>query len=153
MHIKPEERRLNEHLMSYWESLVKDGDLPGENDIDPKYIDYLWPHCFLIQIRDLHHTHQHGIFTYLGEAIIEAYENGEIEYGIDGLVSPDIDTLKDFFEIIEKTKTPMRLEKKVQLSGNCYLAFRQILLPLADKNGNIFSILGRAGWKRMDDGE
>ncbi len=48
--------------------------MPAEQDIDPDDIRDLWDSCFLIRVKDLGKADYN--YTYLGEAIIEAYHHG-----------------------------------------------------------------------------
>jgi hypothetical protein len=132
------ERRLTLRLVTYWEHVRGARLMPHENDIDPDAISDLWPHCFLVQMRDVVKTDYN--YTYLGPAIFEAY-NGDLIHDHDcPLVSPNASKLELHYAEVVATARPVLEENEfVNLSGQRVL-FRQCMLPLGtgDRVESIF---------------
>lgn len=122
------ERRLTLRLLGYWERLRRGRLMPTENDINPEDIDDLWDYCFLVQVRDM--TKEDYNYTYLGNAIVEAYRAGLSEDEPAGMISPAAGKMAPNYAKILETKQPIMQEGEFANLRGQTVKFRQCLLPL-----------------------
>ena len=123
------ERRLTSRLLLYWQNKARSGLMPQEEDIDPEMLGDLWPKCFLIQTFDIKHR-QDMNFTYLGQEIIDAYQDGMMSEGQHVLISPNASKLSLSFKQVMESVAPVVAEGEfLSLSGRV-VRYRQCLLPL-----------------------
>jgi len=138
-----EYNRLTDVLLGYWDDLKGDRDIPLENDVNPEDLDSNWDSCFLA-----HLLPQGGYrYSYLGKNLIEAYGNDVEEEEIDFLVSPDGHRTVEKFDQTIKEKRPISDKGEFVNSKKLLIKYRQLLLPLADFEGNVSYILGGMKWK------
>src|ERR1700761_8086466 len=119
------ERRITLRLLGYWERLRKDRDMPTEQDIDPEDIHDLWDSCFLIHVKDLEKSGYN--YTYLGQAIEEAYQGG-LSSADPALVSPHASKLSVCYAQIAQTRKPVVDEGEFVNQRNETVKYRQCLL-------------------------
>src|SRR4051812_42763706 len=122
------ERRITLRLLAYWERLRADRQMPREQDIDPDDIRDLWDNCFLIQVKDLGKADYN--YTYLGEAIRNAYRFGLSESDPGGLLSPNAGKLAGGYRKVVATGKPLLEEGEFRNLHNEIIRYRQCLLPL-----------------------
>ncbi|MBA4274181.1 MAG: hypothetical protein C0436_00865 [Alphaproteobacteria bacterium] len=139
------ERRLTERLLTYWQAMAKHGLMPREEDIDPEALGDLWPKCFLIQTFDIKHRRDMN-FTYLGQEIIDAYQDGMMNEGQNVLVSPNASKLAlSFHQVMESTAPVVAEGEFLALSGRV-VRYRQCLLPLGEGD-DVQAIFGGMSFK------
>ncbi len=140
------ERRMPNRLIRYWDELRGGKLYPMENDIDPDAVADLWPHCFLVQVRDI--IHDDGNYTYLGEAIRKAFAAGLDGEGCRQIISPNYRDLGHNFTTILQEQRPIMQEGEFKNLRNKSVLFRQCMLPLG-VNGTegIAAILGCMAFK------
>lgn len=139
------ERRITLRLLAYWEKLRGDRPMPREEDINPDDIADLWDSCFLIHVKDL--IQQDYNYTYLGQAIIDAYTSGfSADDPNEGLVSPNAGKLAHSYARVIATMKPVLEEGEFKNAHNDTVKYRQCLLPLGD-DGEIKAIFGGMRFK------
>ncbi|MFO1241627.1 MAG: PAS domain-containing protein [Rickettsiales bacterium] len=139
------ERRMNKRLFNYWNALRGTRRYPTEDELDPSHIDSLWSQCFLMQTRDIEKVRFYN-YTYVGQVIVQAYNNGELTDKIPGMVSLDANHLAREFDEVIRTGQPKWLHGEHEI-GSKLLLFEQCLLPLGAADGKVHSILGRLGFR------
>jgi hypothetical protein len=123
------ERRITQRVHDYWASLCRGRRMPEESDIDPEQLGDDWPHCFLLQTRDIHHI-EHFNFTYLGEGIVDAYAHAGIDPENLYMVGPNAFYLAPQFLRVVKTMQPMFDENQFVNACGRTVRYRQCLLPI-----------------------
>ncbi len=141
-----QERRASGRLRQYWEQLRGDADFPGEEAIDPQALRDFWDNCFLIQRRDIELVPFYN-YTYIGGAIIRAYEAGVIPMGIPGLVTLDPSSLSGEYQRVIATRQPVDTEGIWQIDRESELRFRQTMIPLGNQEGEMIAILGQMNFR------
>lgn len=124
------ERRQSLKLIYYWDHLRGDRQMPMEDDIDTDHevIRDIWDHCFVVQVRDL--TNHEFNYTYLGPAIVDAYQ-GELEgLGHANMVSLSASKLMSAYQEVMDTKRPVIYSGEFDTGKSSLVKFRQCLLPL-----------------------
>lgn len=125
------ERRITLRLLAYWEKLRGERDMPTEEDIDPDDIQDLWDSCFLIHVKDLAKPDYN--YTYLGQAIIDAYRYGLSDDEETGLISPNAGKLANGYNQVVITAKPLLEEGEFRNLNNQIVKYRQCLLPLGEE--------------------
>jgi len=143
----PGSQRINERLLEYWIHKKSDRAFPLEGDIDPEEIGEVWSSCFLVR-SEPHLTHGFQ-YTYLGEALIEAYgddfSNREV---CERLVYPTSLPLVHKFEEVCKTKMPVTEESEFVNTKGMLIKFRSCMVPLGKENTHeVGFVLGGMKWK------
>lgn len=119
--------------------------MPREEDIDPEVLGDLWPKCFLIQTFDIKHRRDMN-FTYLGQEIIDAYQDGMMNEGQHMLISPNASKLALSFQQVMQAVAPVVAEGEfLSLSGRI-VRYRQCLLPLG-RGEEVDAIFGGMSFK------
>lgn len=142
------ERRITRRIYLYWDSICRGRPMPEENDIDPGVIGEDWPHCFVLQTRDIDHIEEFN-FTYLGEGILRAYQHASLDPNNLFLIGPNAFHLAPHFLHVVTTGTPLIDHNHFYTDNGQRVLFRQCLLPLG-KNGKVEAIFGAALFK-MDN--
>ncbi len=124
------ERRITLRLLAYWEKLRGERPMPAEAEINPADIEDLWDHCLLVRIEDLEKEGYN--YTYLGEAIINAYRHGLSQSDPASSVSPNADTLSHSYARVIATRKPVMEEGEFYNLRNEQVKYRQVLLPLGE---------------------
>jgi hypothetical protein len=135
------ERRMTQRVMKYWESLCRGRVMPDECDIDPDALGDDWPNCFLLQTRDIEHIEQFN-FTYLGENILQAYQQASIDHDNLFLVGPNAFSLAPRFVHVAQTAAPLVDEGTFFESNGMKILYRQCLLPIGSKTKRVDAIFG-----------
>lgn len=133
------ERRQSLRMIHYWDHLRGDRDMPVEDDIDTDHeaIHDIWDHCFIVQIRDL--INKEPNYTYLGPAIIDAYQSGSYEYAHELMVGLNASKLVGAYREVMETRRPVLHSGEFDNGKGSLIKFRQCLLPLGkDKVEVIF---------------
>ena len=138
------ERRITLRLLSYWEKLRKGRPMPTEQDINPEDIQDLWDNCFLIHVTDLSKSDYN--YTFLGEAIAEAYNHGIADEQSGGMISPNAGKLTTSFRQIMETAKPLTEEGEFRNIRQEMVKYRQCLLPLGG-DGKIEAMFGGMTFK------
>ncbi len=135
----PIERRITIRLLAYWEKIRGEHPMPTEEDIDPDQIPDLWDHCFLIHVRDLGANDYN--YTYLGQAIADAYKHGLSDEEQHGIVSPNAGKLLNNYKQVIDQRKPMVEDGDFRNLRNELVKYRQCLMPLG-KDGQVIAIFG-----------
>jgi len=133
------ERRLTSCLIRFWQDACRGRLMPDEADLDPDALADLWPKCFLIQTFDI--KREHYSYTYLGEEIIEAFQDGMMDEGQSMLVSPKANKLALSFNQVITTCAPVISEGEFLSLAGRMIRYRQCLLPLG-KGEEVLAIFG-----------
>lgn len=142
------EKRINEKIQSYWESMKGDRAFPKEADINPEDIEDIWDSCFLVHV-DPHKDDQEFKYTYLGQSLVEAYgddlNNREI---CERLVYPSNMSLVHKFKEIIATKAPVTEDSEFTNTKGMLIKFRSCMLPLGkEDDSSVQYIIGGMKWK------
>ncbi|MBN67234.1 MAG: hypothetical protein CMM94_06690 [Rickettsiales bacterium] len=135
------ERRINILLLSYWEDLRGDREMPNEDDLEPDKLGFLWQNCFLIQVRDIAQGRDYN-FTYLGERIIQAYREGMLSEHNKAIISPHASHMSEHYEKVLSTRRPVVQDGQFTSPDGGLIRYRQSFLPLANAEGEIDAIFG-----------
>jgi hypothetical protein len=135
------ERRITQRVYLYWESLCRGRVMPDEADIDPDMLGEDWPHCFLLQTRDIEHIEQFN-FTYLGEGITAAYTHAGIDPNNLFLVGPNAFCLAPQFSQVIASRQPLVESNHFFADDGRKILYRQCLLPIGRKPKKVEAIFG-----------
>jgi hypothetical protein len=135
----PMERRITLRLLAYWEKQRLGRLMPTEQDIDPEDLRDLWDSCFLVRVVDLAKSDYN--YTYLGQAIADAYCHGMLKDDPEGMVSPSAHRLARNYARVVGTCKPLLEEGEFVNLKQEMVKYRQCLLPLGT-DGQIESIFG-----------
>lgn len=142
MSTETKEKRLSEILLTYWEELKGDSDMPSESAIDTDKLEDVWDNCFLVEKKGDKYA-----YSYLGKSIIEAYADVvEGEEIIEDQIYPESPGLIAKFEEVVHTKVPLHYEGAFINNNNMDIKFRKMLLPLGD-DGEVKYLLGGMRWR------
>lgn len=139
------ERRLTVRLINYWQALSNGGLMPVEEALDPEAVGDLWPKCFLIQVFDIMNRRDMN-FTYLGQDIIDAYQDGLMDEGQNMLISPNASRLSLTFRQIIESVAPVIAEGEFQAITGQVVRYRQCLMPIG-KGDEVQAIFGGMSFK------
>jgi hypothetical protein len=142
------ERRINRKLVSYWEGIRGARDLPEEADVDIAALADIWEHCFLLEVADVKGTKGHNCrFSYLGQAIIEAYGDDLTGRNIyDSLLATNNPEFLEKLDKVLASKMPIVEENTFMNLKNLTIHYRQCFLPLG-KEGKVTHVLGGMRWR------
>ncbi len=141
-------KRINEFLQAYWDDLRDSRPYPREDEIDMQDMADIWDSCFLIKCDPKTDSEKPFTYTYLGQALIEAYGVDSREKDIcEKLVYPTSMTMVGKFREVMLTGRPVEEESEFRNHKNMLIKYRSTLLPLADETGRIGFILGGMKWK------
>ncbi len=135
------ERRITQRVYNYWERLAGNRQMPEESDLDPDLLGDDWPHCFLLQTRDIEHIEQFN-FTYLGEGILRAYTDAGIDPNNLYLVGPNAFYLAPHFKQVMDSRAPIVESSHFYALDGTKILYRQCLLPIGSNPEKVESIFG-----------
>ena len=141
------ERRLVMRLLAYWEEVRGDRKFPPLADIDPRAIDDMWPHCFVL---DVVAGVDYPIFHYLGPAL--AKYSGVYLSGRSVAETPHqtlLDRATFHFRQVLKTGMPIASDDEFERFDGVRIIYRSIVLPLSDDQETINYLLGAANGKEL----
>lgn len=143
-----QERRITQRLMSYWTELKGNRPFPDETEIKPEELQDIWDSCFLVTVARKNNSLRFQ-YSYLGEAILEAYGSGDMtgqEVYADLMDASHKEILEKFHAVVNGGE-PVSLESEFTNRQNVLIKFRQCLMPLGNGSGEITYILGGMKWK------
>lgn len=143
------ERRMTLRVLRYWQELRGIRPMPEEPEIDPDVLGNDWGFCFLLQARDVANVQDYN-FTYLGENIMGAYFDREIDEHNEFLVGPNAYRLSTHFSRVLETGAPVIDEGEFMTLHARRVLFRQVLLPLGTEEKGIESIFGAMNYKILE---
>jgi hypothetical protein len=141
-----DERRLNERLLNYWQSLRGERPFPSEDELDLDALEPIWEECFVLQARDVRLKTGYN-FTFLGSTIQRAYQSGLIPYALPGVVAPEASHLSVEFERMFVQPEPLSSEGEYALPEGVTLRYRQVIVPLSHGGPTVEALLGRLGFR------
>ena len=145
MNIVPgQERRITIRMLSYWEKLRRNRVMPSVNDVNPEDLQDLWDNCFIVHLKDVGNADQNS--TYIGKAILDAYQQGLSEEDDHRLISPDLETFMHHHKAIFESPKPLLEEGEFDNTLLGTVKYRQCILPLGE-NGKVEAILGGMHFK------
>lgn len=141
--------RINDQLLSYWNSIKPATGLPKESEIDPDLLAPIWNSCFLIHIDS---TANPVNYTYvnMGKDLVQAYGDDWSNRSVcEALVYPHPAPLLKSFETITKTREPIIEDNEFKnMASGMLIKYRCCLVPLSkDKANEVAYILGGMKWK------
>lgn len=136
------ERRLNQRVFSYWQTLRCEHELPSANDIDPSELGDDWDHCFIL---DLSADYGFPKFEYLGTSL--AKFSGVFLSGHNDWTRTVLDAATDQVAKVVDSTGPVLCDDELTLFDGRRLLFRSVLLPLSVGGGRITHLLGAANGK------
>lgn len=142
------ERRLNMHLMGYWQSLRGGRQYVTPEQFDPKPLGSLWAHCFVV---DAHRDQAKMIFRHLGEEIAAASEAPtDLETASQVLQGTLLSvTLKSAEDVLLDRQPVVASGEFFDLHNRRHV-YRSILLPLGESWDSIKFIAGGARCKLVE---
>jgi hypothetical protein len=143
------ERRLTLRLLRYWKDLCGMRPMPEEPEIDPDVLGADWGYCFLLQSRDVANTQDYN-FTYLGERIMGAYFDRELDEHNEFLVGPNAYRLSNHFKRVLQTGAPVIDEGEFLTLHARRVLFRQVLLPIGSEEKGVEAIFGGMNYKIVE---
>lgn len=138
--------RLTNRLLSYWNEVRGIRTMPEENDIDPDMLGTDWNYCFLLQSRDVANVKDYN-FTYLGERIIRAYFDTNIDQFNQFLVGPNAHCLSGVFERVIRSGAPVYDEGEFKTVQGRTVLYRQCALPLGNPDKGVEAVFGGMNYK------
>ncbi len=138
-------KRLSDKLLEYWQQILGKQNLPREEQIDLEEINEILNDCFLLHVQ--HDAKFIYKYDFLGENLIQAYGKGMNQDVIELLISTKSHPLVKKFDEVLKSTQPVYDSGEFLNSNRMTVKYRQILLPLANKQGEAEYILGGIRWK------
>lgn len=141
--------RLTNRLYQYWHDCRGINAMPEENDIDPDELGTDWEYCFLLQARDVANIKDYN-FTFLGERIVRAYFDTNIDQFNAFLVGPNANCLSDIFSKVINSGAPVYDEGEFQTLHGRTVLFRQCALPLGNPDKGVEAVFGGMNYKIVE---
>lgn len=142
--------RINELLLSYWNSIKPSAGLPKESDIDPDSLSSIWDSCFLIHV-DTKAISANFTYVNLGKDLVAAYGDDWSNRSVcEALVYPHPAPLLQSFEKLLNTREPIIEDNEFKnMASGLLIKYRCCLVPLSKDNAvnDIAYILGGMKWK------
>jgi hypothetical protein len=145
-----QERRISERLLSLWEELRGDREIPQESDLDIQLLSDYWESCFMVEITNRGDERDYK-YSYLGTSIIDAYGDdltGKELY--NHLIAPYTQMLLLKFETVVGDLATVTDESEFMNLKGDMIRYRQCLVPLGSKDGLVGFILGTMTWSKYD---
>ncbi|AAZ68688.1 PAS domain-containing protein [Ehrlichia canis] len=143
------EKRAIKILFSYWNQLRDNRMFPQIEEIEKEEIREIWPHCFIIEVKNDTEDQKYNC-NYIGEKAIELYKSDIKVYAEAQnmtLFFPQIiENLFDHLESVIENQEPIMDESETESADGNYIKIRQCLLPLG-KNNEVTHIIGVIGGK------
>ena len=147
------ERRVNEVLQSFWDTLRGEDAVPAEKDLDVALIDDIWDSCFMVEISHGDAKREYK-YSYVGESIVEAYGDdlkGKEVY--NQLMGTHTRHLLMKFETVVRSMQSVTDENEFRNLEGQMIKYRQCLVPFADSADKLSFILGSMTWRRYSHQE
>ncbi|CEI85135.1 PAS domain-containing protein [Ehrlichia minasensis] len=143
------EKRAIKILFAYWNQLRDNRMFPQLEEIEEEEIREIWPHCFIIEVKNDTENQKYNC-NYIGEKAIELYKSDIKVYAEAQnmkLFFPQIiENLFDHLESVIENQEPIMDESETESADGNYIKVRQCLLPLG-KNNEVTHIIGVIGGK------
>ena len=143
------ERRAIRILMTYWNELRNNKIFPQIQQIEPEEIAEIWPHCFIIEVKNDTDDQKYNC-TYIGEKAAQLYKSDIKVYAesqnITLFFPQIIENLFDYLESVIENLEPIVDESETESANGNYIKIRQCLLPLGNNN-EVTHIIGVVGGK------
>ena len=141
------ERRLNMHLMAYWQELRGERDYVSPQDFDPAPLGDIWSDCFMVNAVE---RRSEMIFQHLGQKIalvskVPADLWNASEVPEKTLLSTVLDTVPEV--LVGRQPIVSGGEFEDFLGRRCL--YRGILLPLGDDRQSLQCLVGGARCKAV----
>lgn len=126
------ERRQCLQFVYYWDELRGERMMPAEDDIDTEHevIREVWDHCFIVQVGDL--ANEKLRYTYLGPAIVDAYQHQLSSREGAQMVSLNASKLISAYRQVMATRRPIIHNGEYNEGHDDIIKFRQCLLPFGN---------------------
>jgi hypothetical protein len=135
------ERRFPMVLVRHWDRWRADRPFPSEQALDPDVLGEKWRYCFLVQVRDILNVRDYN-YTYLGEGIIRAYQDGEVDGEYATMVGMNASKLTHSFTRVMETRAPVLEEGEFYTLKGRRVRYRQCMLPLGEDGQAVDAIFG-----------
>lgn len=142
------ERRLSVRLLRYWNELRGIRSMPEESELDPDVLGDDWGFCFLLQSRDIANIQDYN-FTYLGDAILAAYCDEDMDAHNQFLIGPNAYRLGSHFDRVLETFAPVLDEGEFLSMHGRRVLYRQVLLPIGNDDKGVEAIFGGMNYKMI----
>ena len=143
-----EERRLNMHLMAYWQELRGKRDLVSPVDFDPSRLGDMWSDCFMVNAAE---RRNEMIFQHLGRKIALVSKVPADLWNASGV--PD----KTLLTAVLDTVPEVLAGRQPIVSGGEFedfmgrrCLFRGIVLPLGEDRQSVQCLVGGARCKAVE---
>lgn len=141
------QKRLIWQLLDYWETKRGARAYPSLDDIEPDEISDLWPHCFVLDVKNFK---DFPYFHYLGPRLARysgVFLSGKHDWSRTLLKK----SVCHYKEALQR-RAPVLVEEDLIQYDNRHLLFRSVLLPLSDDGATINFLLGAANGKIQKEG-
>ena len=135
--------------MQYWNLLRQERLYPTEAEVNPDMLADIWPYCFLVSLDGAFDT-QHMRYSYLGEKLIEAHSEGQLNRNeaAQRLTSPESQELKEHFEEVARLGIPLIYDASFTSESKDDVRYRYCLVPLGDATTKtVTHVLGCMRWR------
>lgn len=145
-----QERRISERLLSLWDELRGDAEIPQESALDIHRLSDYWESCFIVEITERGDERDYK-YSYLGTSIIDAYGDdltGKEVY--NHLIAPYSQMLLLKFETVVGDLATVTDEAEFTNLKGAQIRYRQCLVPLGATTGRVGFILGTMTWSQYE---
>jgi hypothetical protein len=104
----------------------------------------VWGHCFLVRIGDFATADYH--YTYIGEAIVDAYRSGLPDDAGEKTIMPGAGCLIENYRAVAESGKPLVKEGEFRNFSNELVKYRQCVLPLG-ADGRVQAVFGGMRFK------
>lgn len=142
------ENRLTTRLITYWERIRKEENLPEIGRLNPAALDDVWPFCFRLTVEKSTQAAKTYRYDYVGTKITEIYgKNLTGQYATAQLKSiPGASVLKRMDELV-LTGKPLEDEGQFINEKSKIVKYRACLLPFGTEKNGVTQIVAGLSWK------
>jgi hypothetical protein len=140
-------------LLRYWQSICRDGRLPGRADLDPLELRGLLPHVYLIDVLPGDRPDRWRFrVRLLGEKHVEVYGPGLVGKVIDDVFPPVVAAeFNRLYAAVVRGRAPMVNRGRVSWVRNKeFLEYEGLHAPLASDGTTVDCIFGAGAFVGLD---
>lgn len=141
------ERRLVLRLLAHWRTLCDDRQYPSFAEVDPRAIQDMWDHCFVLEIlQDGSEPHYRAV----GDVLATYVDRSLIGQPISTVPRKSLpgEAISFLEEVLRKGVPISRGDEYFKDDGTKVL-YRSILLPMSDDGETISGILGAVNCREV----
>ena len=142
-----QEQRMTFRLLSYWQRMRAEREMPSLADINISEIEAMWHHTFTIELGASEEEHR---FQYFGPELASVfgqdYTGTELGDALNDVMVNN--TIGYYEEVLEKRK-PCAQSSEFFMDGK-EVRYRSIILPLSSNGQEIDFLFGTTNYKMFD---